>query len=150
MVIEFTVNSIPVAQPRQRHSVMNFGGKFFVRNYTPKKDPVNAFKAAVQLAASQAYQGKPLDEPLQMSVVMVFPRNKGLMWKTKPMPRLPKDTKPDWDNLGKSLCDALNGLLYRDDSLIYDSRIIKVIAAGNEQPHVKVQVRTFNSETISL
>ena len=150
MVIEFTVNSIPVAQPRQRHSVMNFGGKSVVRNYTPKNDPVNAFKAAVQLAASQAYQGKPLDEPLQMSVVMVFPRNKGLMWKTKPMPRLPKDTKPDWDNLGKSLCDALNGLLYRDDSLIYDAHIVKIIAAGDEQPHVRVRIRRWNSEVASL
>ena len=140
MVIKFEVPCVPVAQPRQRHSVMNFGGKSVVRNYTPKNDPVNAFKAAVQLAASQAYQGKPLDEPLRMSVVMVFPRNKGLMWKTKPMPRLPKDTKPDWDNLGKSLCDALNGLLYRDDSLIYDAHIVKVIASGNEQPRVIITI----------
>ena len=150
MIIDFTVNAIPVAQPRQRHSVMQIGNKSFVRNYTPKNDPVNSFKAAVQLAASQAYQGAPLDEPLELKILLVFPRPEKYFWKTKPMPRLPKVSKPDWDNLGKSICDALNGLVYRDDSLIYNAQITKVVASGNEQPHAKIQIRTFNSETTSL
>ena len=24
--------------------------------------------------------------------------------------------KPDWDNIGKAVCDALNGVAYKDDS----------------------------------
>ena len=27
-------------------------------------------------------------------------------------------TKPDWDNIGKAVCDALNGLVWKDDSQI--------------------------------
>jgi Holliday junction resolvase RusA-like endonuclease len=37
--------------------------------------------------------------------------------------------KPDWDNLGK-LTDALNGVLWRDDSQIVDGRVVKVYASA--------------------
>lgn len=33
----------------------------------------------------------------------------------------PHDQKPDWDNLGKALCDAV----YKDDSKIWDMRVTK-------------------------
>jgi Holliday junction resolvase RusA-like endonuclease len=38
------------------------------------------------------------------------------------------------------LYDALNGLLWRDDSLICDGRVQKVYAAGDEQPHVEIAI----------
>lgn len=33
--------------------------------------------------------------------------------------------KPDIDNIGKAVCDALNGLAYKDDSQVVDMRIHK-------------------------
>lgn len=143
MKISFTVHSLPIAQPRQRHSVMNVGGRNIVRNYTPKNDPVNLFKAAIQQAAAQIYSGPPLDEPLKLELTLVFERPKALIYKSRPMPRVPKTTKPDWDNLGKSVCDALNGLLYRDDSLIYSALVTKMIAAGDEQAHAVITIETI-------
>ena len=37
----------------------------------------------------------------------------------------PPTCKPDWDNIGKALCDALNGVAYGDDASIYDAHIVK-------------------------
>jgi Holliday junction resolvase RusA-like endonuclease len=137
--IRFLVPAIPIAQPRQRHRVVSAGGRYFASNYTPAKDPVNAFKAAVQLAANRVYAGPPLVGPLRMDLVFVFPRPKsvpkklgsGRQWHT---------VKPDRDNLQKSVQDALNGLLYRDDSQICDGVVLKFRAAEGEQPHVEVTV----------
>jgi Holliday junction resolvase RusA-like endonuclease len=138
--IKFTVPAIPVAQPRQRHRVVHAGGRSFASNYLPKNDPVNAFKAACQVAAAKAYQGPPLDCPLVMDVVFVMPRPKSVP-KRMGTGRLPHTSKPDRDNLIKSLQDSLNGLIYRDDSLIYCGNVTKVRAAADEQPHVEVTIQ---------
>jgi Holliday junction resolvase RusA-like endonuclease len=34
--------------------------------------------------------------------------------------------KPDCDNIAKIVCDALNGIAYKDDSQIFDVKISKV------------------------
>ncbi len=44
---------------------------------------------------------------------------------------------PDWDNIGKIICDALNGIAYRDDSHIVDGRTIKKYS---DQPRVEVEI----------
>jgi Holliday junction resolvase RusA-like endonuclease len=51
-----------------------------------------------------------------------------------------KTTRPDADNLAKAVFDALNGILWADDSQIVNSTVSKFIASGDEQPHVKVVV----------
>lgn len=140
-VIRFTVPAVPVAQPRQRQRIVNANGKTFASNYTPKNAPVNGFKASVQHAAAEVYRGAPLNVPLRMVLVFVMPRPKTMTWKNKPMPREPYAAmKNDWDNLGKSVCDALNKLLFVDDGLLVDVRVERWIAAGDEQPHVQVEV----------
>jgi len=140
MKIEFTVPALPTAQPRQRHRIINAGGRAFAHNYTPTRDPVNAFKAAVQMAVEKAYQGPPLEGPLRMSIVFVCPRPKNMIWKTKPMPRVWHDYKFDRDNLMKSLQDAMNKIVFLDDSQICSGPIDKVIAAGDESAHVEVVI----------
>jgi Holliday junction resolvase RusA-like endonuclease len=119
---------------------MHVGGRAMAANYTPANHPVNAFKAAVQMAAREAYRGPVIDAPLAVRVIAVFPRPKGMVWKSKPMPRLLKVSKPDVDNCIKSLLDALNGILFRDDAQVCQLRIEKWIAAGDEQPHVEVVI----------
>lgn len=143
MLIEFSVPSIPVAQPRQRHRVIQSAGRAFASNYTPKDSPVNAFKAAVQLAAVNALgSSPPLDCPIRMDVVFVFPRPANVR-KKDGNGRLPHTGKPDRDNLLKSLQDSMNGIAYRDDSLIYDGRVTKFKASSEEGPHVEVRIETF-------
>ena len=135
--IQFDVPAVPVAQPRQRVAVI--GGH--ARAYTPTRAPVNAFKAAVQLAAETAYTGPPLEGPLWLLIRFVMPRPNSMRWKRKPMPRV-HDTrkKNDWDNLGKSVCDALNKRLWTDDGVLSIVTVERWVASGEEQPHVEIML----------
>lgn len=146
--IKFTVPAVPVAQPRQRHRIITSKktGKAFAQNYTPTCDPVNAFKASVQLAASAVYQGAPIAGPVRIAMLCVFPRPKAMVWKTKPMPRVWCDKKPDFDNLGKSIADALTGTVLVDDASIVSAQVDKYVAAGDEQPHVEIEITPLGEE----
>lgn len=138
--ITFTVPSLPVAQPRQRHRVAQINGRAMAVNYTPAKSPINDFKATVRMAAKAAYNGAPLTGPVRCDITFVFPRPQAKVWKTRPMPRYWHTKKPDRDNLDKAVLDTLSGLLWRDDCQVCYGTIQKVHAAGDEQPRVEVRV----------
>jgi Holliday junction resolvase RusA-like endonuclease len=137
--MKIIINAIPVAQPRQRHRVIQSGGRAFASNYTPKNDPVNTFKAACQMTVSEL-QIPLIDEPVMVDFVFVMPRPKKFDAKKFGDGRLPHGSKPDRDNLLKSCQDALNGILWRDDSLIYSGKLEKRYAAKNESPHVEITI----------
>lgn len=138
-MIEFTINAVPVAQPRQRHRIVTTGDRTFAQNYTPARDPVNAFKASCQIAASMALTS-PLTGPVQLWLSFIFPRPKSLTRKRGANPRVWKASKPDADNLQKSLCDALNGIAWVDDSQICWVTAQKLIASADELPRVIVRI----------
>jgi Holliday junction resolvase RusA-like endonuclease len=140
MILQFTIPGIPVAQPRQRHRVATVNGRPMAMNYTPARDPVNAFKAAARFAAAEAYQGEPLDVPVTVLVRFVFPRPARVR-KKDGVERMPMTVKPDMDNLAKSLFDGLSGLIWIDDKVIYQANISKFKAAAGEQPHTEVVVK---------
>ena len=140
--IEFTIPHEPIAQPRQRHRIVGAGRNAFIQNYTPSSATVNTFKSACKIAARSAYTGKPLTGPLLMQLVCVFARPEKLRWKTKPMPRLPHAKKPDRDNVAKAVQDALESIVYKNDSQICGGEIVKMIASGDEVTHVFVKIET--------
>lgn len=136
--ISIYVPAIPIAQPRPR-AVTVANRSMIVGN--PVRHPVTAYKATCRHAASQVYTGAPLDQPLCLTLLFILPRPKAMFWKRKPMPRVPH-TKghPDLDNLVKATQDALNGLIWRDDGLIWHTNGKKLIAAGDEQPHTEIVI----------
>lgn len=139
--IAFSVATIPVAQPRQRHRIVSAAGRIYSHNYTPARHAVNAFKAAVQYAFAQTYSGSPLDGPLCVEIVCVFPRPKSKMRKRGSMPREPYVAKrADWDNVGKAISDALNGIAWHDDGQLVDVRVQRWMASSEEQPHVEISI----------
>lgn len=150
MVIRFSVPAVPIAQPRQRHAIRGSGENQFVSNYTPAKHPVTLFKATVKLAFREAYQGPPLEGPLRLKAVFVFPRPKNMLWRKRDMPRAPHAKKPDLDNCLKSLKDALGKLAWNDDAQV--SRVVacKHIAAGDEAAHVVVVIAEVSQATAAL
>lgn len=137
IVVRFNVPCVPVAQPRPKATIR--AGHAAVYG-AASSHPIHAFKASVRMAAQQAHHGAPLSGPVSLLALFVFPRPTARVWKSKPMPREPKTTKPDVDNLVKGLQDALNQLLFADDAQITDCRVQKCIAAGDEQPHVEIEV----------
>lgn len=53
-------------------------------------------------------------------------------------------SRPDWDNHGK-ITDALNGVVWKDDSQVVDGRVIK---RYSEQPGLRIEVREFISDAV--
>lgn len=52
---------------------------------------------------------------------------------------LPDKRRRDWDNLAKGVMDALNGLVYRDDSQVVEAHIAKIMDR-RVRPGVKVEI----------
>lgn len=145
MIIEFTVPSIPIAQPRPRTAVIN--NRPVVMS-APKKHPVNQFKASVAYTARAHYKGPVLQGPVKLTLVFVMPRPQNMIWKTKPMPREWHTKKPDKDNMEKAFKDALSGVIWRDDSQVCHGDVLKVVASGDEQPHVFARIESPIAERV--
>jgi Holliday junction resolvase RusA-like endonuclease len=91
-----------------------------IGHYTPEK--TRSYEGMIRTAAMDAIAGRPaLDEPIEFVLRAVFPvpmswsarkQQQALTGEIKP------GKKPDLDNIAKAWNDALNGVVYRDDSLI--------------------------------
>lgn len=137
-LFEMTLPALPVPQPRQRHAVI----AGHVHNYTPTKDPVNAYKAALQIKAGELIKS-PLLGPLAVRIRFFLPRPQALAKKKGaiydvPVPHM---GRPDLDNLLKSTLDALKGITWMDDKQIYTYQDTgKWYVERNGQPRVEITV----------
>ena len=141
MRIEFTVPAVPVSQPRPRATVI--AGRAHV--YGASSDhAIHAFKATVRFAATEAYNGPPIEGPVRLSLLFVMPRKKSRIWKTKPMPREWYSGAKDRDNLQKGVMDAMNKLAWADDKQVVSGPCDVVMASGYEQPHTVIVIETMD------
>lgn len=130
-LVSFSVSALPVPQPRQRHRVIQAGGRAYATNYTPAKHPVNGFKAAVALEAKQAWKESPLDGPLEVRLRLRFPvpasaKASFRRQVSEGTVLVPHITKPDLDNACKAIFDALTGVIWQDDKQIARLTVDKV------------------------
>ena len=112
----FTIDGEPVAKGRPRFRAI----KKFVSTYTPKKTLV-AEKHILECFKAQYPNFKtPLEGPISILVKFYMPIHKSLSKKKqKALILSPHLKRPDLDNLLKTVCDALNGHVWKDDSQIY-------------------------------
>ncbi len=125
-VVQFVVKGEPVAKARPRLRGRGYGA------YTPQKTvdyedyikaeyirQVKEFRAKPAFEASDCI-GISVDAyftiPKETSKKKIEYMNKGLIRPTK---------KPDWDNVGKIVSDALNQLAFYDDKQIVDASVHK-------------------------
>lgn len=66
--------------------------------------------------------------PLSLTVIAFFKKPKKTSYKDFP------EVKPDWDNIGKLVSDALNGIAYSDDAHIVDACVKKRWAPPGTKP----------------
>jgi Holliday junction resolvase RusA-like endonuclease len=155
-MIRFSVPCVPVSQPRQRHRIVKPADRFdddekdpcdrcFTANYTPSSDPVQAFKASLRLAAHAEHDGAPFEGPIRLDLLIVMPRPKAKVWKRKAMEREWYAGRSDRENILKAVQDALQELLWRNDSQIVSGETSIVIASGDEQPHVELTIETLGA-----
>ena len=127
----------PVAQPRPKVSTR--GG--FARAYVDAKHPIHEFKQAIRSAYVNA-GGELLDGPVQMSIDCYFARPKGHNKKRR-LHREYKTTKPDSDNLGKSILDALNEIAYKDDGQVWYLTVKKWYCGPYDQPGAVISIQAM-------
>ena len=124
-MIAFHVPGPPCGKQRAR--VLKTG-----RSYTPAK--TKAYEAHVRGSAKAegATPEKPLEGPLEVRIAARLPvpkswskakREKALSGTLMPV------SKPDADNIAKAVTDALNGLLWVDDSQIVSLLVSKTYSA---------------------
>ncbi len=90
-------------------------------------------------SAAQAYRSAPKDGALAVVVEFVMPRPKRL---PKRLPTPPHTVTPDVDKLARGLCDALTGVVWRDDAQVIDLHGTKRYAEVDEQPGAHIRVVT--------
>ena len=130
--IRFSVPGEPVGKARPR----------FTKNghaYTP--DKTRSYEAIIRLCAIKAMKGKKLlTGAISLSVTAFFPipksytktvREKALSGEMR------HTKKPDWDNVGKIVSDALNGVVYADDAKVSHAIVDK---RYSDFPRVEVAV----------
>lgn len=131
---------------KQSVKFANFGG--FMRKYTPAdvKSYANWVKLSFQKEhpthLPSMYDGYYIE--VKIFVYMKVPasfsnkkREMALNGYIRP------DKKPDWDNISKNICDALNGIVYADDKAIVDGEVHKLYA---EVDYVNVIIKAFKYE----
>lgn len=109
-------------------------GRMFYRDAC-KRNP--EWRAEVRAAARKAYSGEPTREPVLVLVIFHAMRPKSHFGTgknaaiLKPTAPAYPTTPPDLTKLWRSTEDALTGVLWRDDSQIYNQTLSKVYAYGN-------------------
>ncbi|MGS0935273.1 MULTISPECIES: RusA family crossover junction endodeoxyribonuclease [Bacillus] len=139
--IQFIVYGEPIAQGRPRGSIQN--GK--VRMYDPVKS--KNFKQYVALVASQHRPKQVITGPVAMEVRVFRPMPKAVSGSKRKKENAEKGilrpvTKPDVDNYVKGVKDALNHLIYKDDSQVVDLKVSKFYS---EEPRVEVIITEIMS-----
>lgn len=132
MSITFTVLGEPVGKARQR--VTRFG------TYTP--EATTMYENLIKTEYRRQCRDHRFDDkqPLRMEIRAEYlipataskvKRAAMLRGEIRPM------KKPDWDNVGKVVSDALNKLAYRDDTQIVDCTVRKFYS---DRPKITVSL----------
>ena len=124
--LSFTVPGEPVGKGRPRAFRAGAG----IRMHTPAKTA--SYENKVALFAVSALQGLRMDAdaPYRVTIRAFLGMPASLSAKKRDaMEGTACLKKPDADNIAKAVCDALNGVIWKDDSQVFDIRVVKRWAA---------------------
>lgn len=127
-MVSLTVYGHPVPKARARTVRMKNGRTM---SFTPAKTA--NWEDSIRAQALRSRPGQLLDGPLVMEATFYLLRPK-----SKPKKVKYPDTKPDLDNLVKSVKDALEGIIYTNDSRIVEEVVRK---RYDDPPRVEITVR---------
>ena len=136
-MVHFIVKGAPIVKARPRFTSIN--GK--VRAYTPKK---SATYENLVKSEAQKYLIKPIEGPVGLYIHFYLPRPKRLIWKTKEMPSIFTDKRPDIDNLAKAVIDGLNNVAFNDDGQIAMLHIQKKYCEGNSTSRTSIKIEKLD------
>jgi len=129
----------PIGKGRPRAAKMGS----HIRLYTPKKTA--DWERSAALLARNAWSRPPSDDLCKAEIVAVFPRPKRLLRKKDPEHRMWHSSKPDIDNVCKSVLDSLvMGGIIRDDTQVVFLTAKSVYASKLEGPCVEVRLSSID------
>lgn len=103
---------------------MGFGGKF----YTPQQTSTYEREIAIMGSLEMGAEG-PCACPFRLDIRASFTAPKGLAEARRvALLGQPATSKIDWDNVGKIVSDALNGIVWTDDRFVSIGNVSKVYA----------------------
>lgn len=139
-MIKFFVPGQPVGKGRPRFRRIGKG----VQSYTPEK--TKKYEADVSAAAWKTmYENgrlAPTDKPCAVFVDAAYKVGTSFTKKRKAMCYAQKERpgKPDIDNVVKLIMDAMNNVVYKDDTQAVVTASLKRYAVEGEEPGVTVTV----------
>ena len=136
-VLVYHTDPLPKERPRTK-VVTPKGKKPFAQIYTPKTT------AEYEKKIADAWKTKngliPYEGAVIVRIVLGLPVPKSVSKKRRAdmlAGKIRPTSKPDVDNLGKSVLDALNGLAYKDDGQITSLHVRKIYM---DPPKVMIKV----------
>lgn len=137
--IDFTVYGDPKPKKRHRSRVVRTKtGKSFVMNY-PDADGVSA-ENYIKLAASQNFKESIITGAVELRLGFCFkvPNSWSIKKTDEALNGILKHTKkPDLDNLIKAVKDALNGIVWHDDSQVF---LVTAEKIYTERPRTFIEI----------
>lgn len=138
-VIRFSVPGQPYG--KQRPKFARVGN--YVKTYTP--DETVSYENLVKMMFREAAKGKMFSEGSMLDVRIIayyeIPKSTSRKKRRAMLEhKIRPAKKPDWDNIGKIICDSLNKVAYHDDSAVVDAQVRKFYS---EQPRVDVTIRAI-------
>lgn len=139
MKVKFTIDGNPIGW--QRVGYNRYTGAKFTQEKTRQHEQLVALMYRQQAGAFRFPKGTYLD--MRVIAYLPIPKSKNkierqLMIEGKIRPTV----KPDWDNIGKLIADALNGIAYDDDKCIVDAQVRKFYS-DNPRTEVILQIATI-------
>jgi Holliday junction resolvase RusA-like endonuclease len=141
--ISFVIPGEPFGKERAGRRIVRGAAVEFVQSYNPPK--TRKAEKVIATCARHAWGARPLlsGVPVQMVVRCYMPIPPS--WtKRKQIDavagRVRPISKPDWDNLGKLVSDALNEIIYEDDRVIWDAHVIKEYARDPREVRTEISL----------
>lgn len=120
MKIKFTAEGDPFGKQRPRHNKYTT----YTPSETKQHEQLIGWAYKRQCGAFMFPKGTYID--IRIAAFMKIPKSVSKDKRGKMLSGLIRPTvKPDWDNIGKLVADALNGIAYDDDKNIVDAKVSK-------------------------
>jgi len=137
MKLKFTVLGEPAGKGRPRFRSTGA----FVQTYTPEKtvNYENLVKLEYRRQCGEHKYDKEIPLDVRITAYYGIPKSASkkkakLMRERKIRPM----KKPDFDNIGKIVCDSLNNIAYHDDAQVVDAQVRKFFS---DDPRVVVTIQ---------
>lgn len=139
MKADFTISGPPQGKARPRVVRLKNGASM---SYTPDKTVQYEELVRLRYKAAAGTAQFPPNAALRMTIVSGFPipTSKSKKEAAAMLTGAIRPTKkPDGDNIVKIICDALNGVAYRDDAQVVEVVLRKKYVAGAGETFVRIE-----------